>query len=76
VGKRGKIPGIKLLFCRSIVGARIPRPTAYAINNNPSKNDQDFPAMLTDYANRADVIALSSIDCELPLTTIDRKITI
>lgn len=32
--------------------------------------------VLTDYDDRADVIALSSIDCELPLTTIYRKITV
>ncbi len=32
--------------------------------------------VLTDYDDRADVIALTSIDCALPLTTIYRKITI
>jgi Uma2 family endonuclease len=32
--------------------------------------------LLTDYDDRADVIALTSIDGELPLTTIYRKITI
>jgi Uma2 family endonuclease len=32
--------------------------------------------VLTDYDDRADVIGLTSIDCELPLTTIYRKITL
>jgi Uma2 family endonuclease len=32
--------------------------------------------VLTDYDDRSDVITLTSIDCELPLTTIYRKITI
>jgi Uma2 family endonuclease len=40
-----------------------------------ARNDQG-QWVLTDYDDRADVIALSSIDCELPLTTIYRKITV
>jgi hypothetical protein len=32
--------------------------------------------LLTDYDDRADVIGLMSIGCELPLTPIDRKITV
>ncbi len=39
-----------------------------------AKNDQG-QWVLTDYDDRNDVIALTSIGCELPLTTIYRKIT-
>jgi Uma2 family endonuclease len=40
-----------------------------------AKNDRG-QWVLTDYEDRSDVIQLSAIDCELPLTTIYRKVAI